>query len=355
MAILRPLKGLDADLERNLESSFLQDYNNYEIIFSLASRDDPAYALVESLRQKYPEVKARLVIGINEFIVGLASVGPNPKVNNLIKGYSETSADIIWILDSNVRTEPQVLRRAVAIFNNPKIGLVHHIPCGVKLSTLGAYLDGSFLNCTHARMYTVINQAGIASCIIGKSNLFRKADLERIGGLSQFGKYISEDNMIGKAIMGLGLQHQIAPDVVYQTMGSVSISNFIQRRTRWIRVRKYAVTVATLYEPFSECLICGILASYAFRHYYGSDIYLFNMCHWILWFTSDMLVAKSSYGSRLDEPWSDFPMFCFGWLVLQFITLPTYIFAMIGTEITWRNERFLLNSDGTTMLIKKTE
>ena len=266
----------------------------------------------------------------------------------MIKGYQQTHAEILWILDSNVFTEPGVLKRAVAEFKkNPKVGLVHHVPCGVELQSFGAYLDSSFLNCTHARMYSVINSFGVASCIIGKSNLFRKADIEKLGGLAQFGKYMAEDNMIGVGLMNLGRQHQIAPDFAYQSLGSVSIFNFLSRRVRWLRVRKYAVTAATLYEPFSECLVAGLTAGYAFYYYYGWNFLYFNIFTWIYWFCSDMLIAKASYGSRTGKTWKDFPSFVMAWFAIQGLVLPSYIWAMSGNEVKWRNQIYQLNGDGT--------
>jgi ceramide glucosyltransferase len=281
---------------------------------------------------------------------GLSDVGINPKVNNLIKGFHQTKADFIWILDSNAYTEPGCLRRAIHFFRNPKVGLVHHVPCGVELSSFGAYLDSGFLNCNHARMYSVINSLGVASCIIGKSNLFRKSDLIKIGGLEQFGKYMAEDNMIGVLLMNIGLTHQVAPDFVYQSMGYVTVTNFLMRRIRWLRIRKYAVTAATIYEPLSECLLSGILAGLSVQHFFGINFYIFNVLHWIVWFSSDMLVASASYGSRYGHTWQDFPQFVLGWFVLQLIVLPSYIYAMAGNEIKWRNQKYLLKSDGTCMI-----
>ncbi|KAJ3368086.1 hypothetical protein HDU91_000839, partial [Kappamyces sp. JEL0680] len=352
VAVLRPLKGIDVNLERNLESSFLQDYANYEIIFSVASKDDPAYDLALKLSKKYPHVKCAIVIGLSD-------VGINPKVNNLVKGYKNTTADFVWILDSNVRMEPGVLRRAIDIFlKDPKVGLVHHAPCGVELASFGAYLDGAFLNCCHARMYNVINSLAVASCIIGKSNLFRRSDLEAIGGLAQFGKYMAEDNLIGIAIMKLGKTHQLAPDFAYQSMGVVTISSFLQRRIRWLRVRKtagLAVQLTLIYEPFSEILINGLLAGLAFHHYFGVNVYLFNLFHWAMWFLSDMLVAKACYGRRFGHMWEDFYQFAFSWVVLQLIMVPSFIWGMAGTEIQWRNQRYRLKASGTCEAIPNSK
>ena len=36
-----------------------------------------------------------------------------------------------------------------------------------------------------------------------------------------------------------------------------AVKDYIQRRVRWLRVRKYMVLLATLIEPTTESIICG--------------------------------------------------------------------------------------------------
>lgn len=61
VSIIRPLKGLDPNLYENLESSFLQEYSNYEIIFSVHDKNDQALRVVNELVQKYPAVPVQIV------------------------------------------------------------------------------------------------------------------------------------------------------------------------------------------------------------------------------------------------------------------------------------------------------
>jgi len=64
VSILRPLKGLDTNLSENLESTFKQDYPNFEILLSVADEDDEALPVVRDLISKYPNVNARVIIGV---------------------------------------------------------------------------------------------------------------------------------------------------------------------------------------------------------------------------------------------------------------------------------------------------
>jgi hypothetical protein len=61
VSILRPLKGLDPNIYENLETSFLQLYPKFEIIFAAADEEDPALAVVRELIAKYPYVDARII------------------------------------------------------------------------------------------------------------------------------------------------------------------------------------------------------------------------------------------------------------------------------------------------------
>ena len=60
---MRPLKGLDSNLFENLESTCLQQYPKFEIIFSVADEDDQALTVVRELLQKYPTVDVSVIVG----------------------------------------------------------------------------------------------------------------------------------------------------------------------------------------------------------------------------------------------------------------------------------------------------
>ena len=63
VSILRPLKGLDANLYENIESTFTQEYPNFEIFFAIENEHDQALPIVRELIAKYPNVDAHVIIG----------------------------------------------------------------------------------------------------------------------------------------------------------------------------------------------------------------------------------------------------------------------------------------------------
>lgn len=114
-------------------------------------------------------------------------------------------------------------------------------------------------------MYLAINATGIDPCVNGKSNLYRRSDLEATKvaakysppsdptstpsasssykGLQAVGQYLGEDQIIAEGIWhDLGKRTGMTCDVAGNTVGSMSLSTYFWRRVRWIRIRKYMVT-----------------------------------------------------------------------------------------------------------------
>ncbi|KAJ3133263.1 hypothetical protein HK100_004570 [Physocladia obscura] len=340
VSILRPLKGVDANLYDNLASSFTLVYPNFEVLFSVEDESDPAVAIVNDLMQNFPEVDAKLVIGAS-------SLGVNPKVNNLGTSYSLAKHEIVWILDSNIRTTPYTLARAVdCLTNDPNVGLVHHVPIGVSAETFGTRIEQLYLNTAHAKVYTMINVLRIGSCVIGKSMLFRKRELVQVGGLAYFGKYMSEDNMIGLTIWNSGFSHVIPADVVYQNLGSGGLKEYFMRRARWTRIRKFTVLAATLLEPFTECMFNGVIGAFGMSVLFGFPSLSFFAAHVICWFLIDLLFGLVVNTSMIVD---NFPLFLSAWFLRELTSFPCYIYAFCGNHVEWRGRRYQLCPDGTVI------
>ena len=79
VSIVKPLSGLDDELEENLESFYRLDYPQYEVIFSFARRTDPAFAVARRVADRHPEVPTVFALDARE-------PGGNAKINRLAGG-----------------------------------------------------------------------------------------------------------------------------------------------------------------------------------------------------------------------------------------------------------------------------
>ncbi|KAG0221401.1 hypothetical protein BGX31_009927 [Mortierella sp. GBA43] len=341
VSIIRPLRGIDCNMYDNLASSFRQDYPRFEIIFSVAQANDPAIAVVQDLMNEFPKVDARLVIGER-------NVGINPKINNMIRSYESAKYDILWVLDSNVYVDPGCMGRSVDKMLQPGVGLVHHLPFGAQPQALGSDLELMFLNTVHAKMYLFINCTGLASCVVGKSNLYRRSDLEKCGGLAKFGKYMAEDNLIATEIFNMGYKHEMTSDLAYQSLGSMTPSDYFLRRARWTRIRKYTVTAATVVEPFIEMIGCGLVASYGFNLLWQTHFLNFLAFHIVIWFLIDLSMYQALSGENVDN----LRRFLMAWSLRELAALPLYAYAVGGSTVDWRDQPFRLLRDGTVQPLR---
>ncbi|PPQ67087.1 hypothetical protein CVT25_005688 [Psilocybe cyanescens] len=369
VSILRPLKGLDTNLYENLESTFKQEYPNYEIIFSVADENDQALHIVQALRSRYPNVKVSVIIG--EEIVGI-----NPKVNNLVRSFKVAAHDIVWVLDSGVMVDSRTLARSVNILNKSppgtkrKIGLVHHVPFAlIDQMQVGSRLEAVFLNTNHAKMYIAINTVAVESCVVGKSNLYRRSDLERLDGslvpiqtqiagtrepgkygLPAFGRFLAEDNMIASALWHeLDLRHDLSCDVARNVVGNMSFSDYVWRRVRWIRVRKRMVLAATFAEPFQESIMVGLVGRLSLGALYGVPSWIFTLFHFVAWLSIDLDVYSSLAGHNLRK--KDWISFLSAWVGRELLAFPIWVIAIVGDEVIWRGKRYRMVKNGEARLV----
>lgn len=243
-----------------------------------------------------------------------SELGPNPKIRNISRAYREAKGDVVWIIDCNVWIPKGVAGRMVDKLmgylphgqHTTPYRFVHQMPIEVDippaatdtaashkseslfsriLSLGGGRLDEMFMATSHAKFYGAINAVGIAPCIIGKSNMFRKSHLDKYTnpkynpnlsateanrgrGIDFFSSYICEDHLIGdllwKAdIPGFKQHGLVLGDLAIQPMSGMSVRAYCARRVRWLRARKFTVLLATLVEPGVESLLCNLAFAYA--------------------------------------------------------------------------------------------
>ncbi len=230
VSILKPLKGLDDGLFDNLESFCNLDYPQYEIIFSLQNQNDPAYKVATKIKEKYFAKDITIVVEhCNE--------GLNPKVNNLIPAYKSAKYDLILISDSNVRVEKNYLLEITSHMKDRSVGLVSNMIKGVGGRSAGAVLENLHLNSFIVGSVCFLDKYLKMPCVIGKSMLMRKDDLEAIGGFRGVKDFLAEDYIIGMRIHGLGKRVILCSHLINNVNEYWGIERFVNRHTRWGKLR----------------------------------------------------------------------------------------------------------------------
>ncbi len=330
ISVLKPVKGAESDFAENIRTFFEQDYPDFELVFSVADGNDPAVAEVRAMCARYPNVKTSL-------IVGSIDAGPNPKVNNLIRPYEAAKNDVILISDSNVRAPSDYLRRVVANLADD-VGVVTAVIAGRSPHGVGGMLEATYLNSFYARWMHISSAVG-HSFVVGKSMLFRRSTMERIGGIANFSRYIAEDYMAGQAMRRLGLRVIIMPEPIPQHLGRHSFRDFWQRHLRWGRIRKAQAPLAFFVEPFLSSPISGAIGAFAANALLGFNGWLFFFAHWAVWLFLDLvLMRRLSSGLNVVM----FP----SWILREILAVPLWIHMALGNSINWRGTRLRILPGG---------
>jgi ceramide glucosyltransferase len=330
LSILKPLKGLDAGIEDNLRSFFHLDYPTYELLFSIAENSDPAGEVVRRLMREHPDVPARLITGSIE-------LGPNPKVNNMVRSYRQAKYDYLLISDSNVRVRPDYLRELVAHLN-PQVGVVTAVVAGQNAGGLGGLLEATYLNSFYARWMHIAFAFGV-SFVVGKSMLFRRSTAERFGGIENLARYIAEDYMAGQAVRRLGLKVVAMSRPIDQYIGRYAVRTFWQRHLRWGRIRKAQAPLAFSFEPLLGSLVSGFLGAWALHRLLGVAWPFVMAVHCAIWLLCD-LVMIHAVESRVR--WQVLPT----WVLRECLAFPLWVQTACGNTIQWRGNRLRIHSGG---------
>jgi ceramide glucosyltransferase len=229
VSILKPLRGTDPEMYESFRSHCLQDYPEYEIIFGVSDANDPAIQLVEQLKVEFPQHPIRLMVCPER-------LGSNTKVSNLAQMARQARHEYIIVNDSDIRVEPDYLRRVLAPLTDPAIGLVTCLYRGIANSTLGSRLESLGISTDFCAGVLVAQtvENGIRFGL-GSTLAFRCRDLEAIGGFEALVDYLADDYQIGGRIAALGLEVKLSDVVVDTFLPRYTLRGFFDHQLRWAR------------------------------------------------------------------------------------------------------------------------
>src|ERR1051325_8151389 len=253
----KPLHGLEPMLDRNLESFFRQDYPQFEIIFGARHADDPALEIVQALRDKYPQLKTRIILsGDPQF--------PNAKVFALEKMVSAAKGSYWVITDSDVCVKPDCLRQVIAPLLNPAVGVVTCLYSGIPAGGGWLILQALGMSVEMSSGVLVANMLEGMRFALGPTMATRKEIVESIGGMTALGSYCADDYVLGNLAFRSGkrvvLSHHFVNHVAMNTSARSSLAHQIRwmRSTRFSRQAGHVGTGLTYALPFGLLgLFCG--------------------------------------------------------------------------------------------------
>jgi ceramide glucosyltransferase len=319
VTIVRPLCGIDNFARETLGSSFALDHPDYDIVFCVARADDPVVPLVRELIEAHPRQRAQLLIGDDR-------VGPNPKLNNVVKGFDAARGAWMIMADSNVLMPRDYIQRLMTRWQADS-GVVVSVPIASRPANFAAELECAFLNTFQARWEYVSDTFGLGFAQ-GKNMLFRRDTLEACGGVRALGAEVAEDAATTKLVRGSGRRVHVMDSPFEQPLAGRKLADVWARQLRWSRLRRITFPLMFVPEILTGCLfplLGGVYAAQGSR----ADAGLVGGVLLTVWFGAEALLAR-----------------CAGWhfswrmplaMLIRDLMLPVlWVDAWLSDEVVWR-------------------
>ncbi len=231
---LKPIRGLDPDAYENFASFCRQDYPDYEILFCVGDTDDPVLPVIEKLVHDFPQCKIRVLYGSGR-------IATNDKVAKLARLVDEAANEVLVISDSDVRVDPDYLRRVVAPLADPNVGAVtcFYVPIPETETTFVQRLQAMGMVSDFYAGILVARQLDGVKFALGPTIATTRQKLASFGGYQSIENRPADDLLVGRLIAEQGFEVELLPYSVLTVADYASLRDLFYKRLRWITVMRH--------------------------------------------------------------------------------------------------------------------
>jgi ceramide glucosyltransferase len=229
---LKPIRGIDPDAYENFASFCRQDYPDYELLFCVGDKDDPAVPILEKLQHDFPQCRIRVLFGSG-------SNAPNDKVAKLARLVSEAQHEVVVISDSDVRARPDYLRTIVAPLVDPKVGAVTCLYVPIEEKSLAESLQTIGMISDFYPGILVARQLDGVKFALGTTIATTRQRLAAFGGYHAIENRPGDDLLVGRLIAEQGYKVVLLPYTIQTVADYQSMPDLLHKRMRWVVVMRH--------------------------------------------------------------------------------------------------------------------
>jgi ceramide glucosyltransferase len=334
VSILKPLHGMEPQLEENIESFFAQDYPDYEIVFAADSDDDPALLLARKVAARHP---GREVI----FLANGEPPWPNPPAYSYFRMAEKARGDILVTSDSDVIVGLDYLRQVVPPLLHRSTGMLTCVYRGLSTGGFWSLMNAIGMSVEMTAGVVIANWMEGMKFGLGPTIVVRRDALDAIGGFRAVGEYFSNDFVIGNFIAAKKFEVVLSRHIISHVVPPMSFSRMWQHQLRWAAGTRRSRPLGHLGTGLVFAVPYGILALIAglmLGHpWLGAAVLAWSVINRII----ESLVI--GWGVVRDPVCLRLP-----WLyaVRDALGFAVWAASYIKRRISWRNGRFELADDG---------
>ena len=226
VSLLKPLHGLEPQLEENLESFFTQRYPAFEVLFAVDHEDDAAIAVARRVMARHPERDSQIVLNGEP-------PWANPPAYSFYRMAEVARGEILVTSDSDVIVTDDYLRQVVPPLLHRKTGMLTCVYRGLNRGGFWSGMDAIGMSVEMTAGVVIANWMEGMKFGLGPTIVVRSDALEAIGGYAAIGEYFSNDFVIGKFIAAKGFEIAISRHIIAHVVPPMSFKRMWQRQVRW--------------------------------------------------------------------------------------------------------------------------
>src|SRR5262249_20122382 len=172
-----------------------------------------------------------------------------------------------------------------------------------------------------------------ATCVVGKSMLLPTKVLQAIGGFAAVRNVLAEDQVIGLRVREAGYSIRLSHHVVENVNSRRGLKWFLNRHSRWFKIRRQLALPAFIFEPVANLATVGLVWAFSGDSgaAWGGLVLLVG-----LGIARDAIQTRMLRGSYPRLKHVIFSP------VKDFLLLPVWLDAFLNRRVLWRGHRFLI-------------
>jgi ceramide glucosyltransferase len=332
VTLLKPLKGCDETTEACLRSWFTQDYGGpVQVIFAVASAEDPVCTIVDRLLADFPKLQTRLLI------CG-PLLGTNLKVSKLMQAEKLALHEILVISDADVKVPQDFLTNVVAPLRDSRVGLINCFYTLANPASLAMRWEAIAINSDFWSQVLQSQSLRPLDFALGAVMATRRIQLREIGGFEALVDCLADDYQLGHRIARRGHEIVISPVVVECWSEPMRWESVWKHQLRWARTIRVCQPAPYFFSILSNATFWPLLWVLV-KPAIPTLVFAFSC--WLV-----RMVSALNLQSRLTQKP---PAMAYSWMVPAKDLLQTSVWglAFLGNTIEWRGEKMRLRRDGT--------
>jgi ceramide glucosyltransferase len=333
VSLLKPLHGLEPDLESHLQSFFEQDYPEFEIIFCARTDQDAGLEIARRVAARYPKIRSR-------FLCSGSAPYANAKVWSLERMQNAASHRFFVVSDSDVSVAPGYLRAVMAPFADERVGLVTCLSRGVG-NNFWSRLEAVGMSIEMSAGVLVAEMLEGMKFALGPTMVVRRDSLEAAGGFRALGPYHADDFILGNMIAAGGHRVVLSTHTIDHHVLNTSFLPSVLHQIRWMKSTRFSRPKGHLGTALTFSLPYGLLAA-------GIAVGLHRplLGGLLLTWTWASRVALGALVGRLavEEPrlWRS----AFLYPLRDLLGSCYWVASYVSNQVRWRGEVYNLLQDG---------